>query len=326
MLLIYSTEIEVRRSPYPHHHLLPPSSGAAPSRRTANQQPHLLQAPANLPPTWRGSSPRASRRDPLPDLPSLSPPSSSSPSSTSSNNTPTIKQPPPPLPPPPNFNSYNGKAADNNKHQSEAKDNQNEAKGNGNEARDIESEASVNESEANSDKSGDTDGGGTSDSVSTPETVILGSDFHQDVDERHTVVATARGVFDADAGVLESRETGVSIVIPKGAIHEGIKQEIYFKVCRDNSILPPLDKDKGETLLSPLVMCGPHGLKFNTPVELRLPHCASVNPESWSFALKSSDSPSGQPTKWQNMSLAGMEGVTQGHVSKNSVSVLVDHF
>lgn len=50
----------------------------------------------------------------------------------------------------------------------------------------------------------------------------------------------------------------------------------------------------GETLLSPLVMCGPHGLKFNQPVELRLPHCASVNPDSWSFALKSSDSPSGK--------------------------------
>ena len=40
-------------------------------------------------------------------------------------------------------------------------------------------------------------------------------------------------------------------------------------------------------------MCGPHGLKFLQPVELRLPHCASVNPESWSFALKSSDSPTG---------------------------------
>jgi len=41
-------------------------------------------------------------------------------------------------------------------------------------------------------------------------------------------------------------------------------------------------------------MCGPHGLKFLQPVELQLPHCASVNPESWSFALKSSDSPSGK--------------------------------
>jgi len=119
------------------------------------------------------------------------------------------------------------------------------------------------------------------------------SQLLDETEENHTVVATARGVFDSNGGILESKETGVSIVIPKGAIPEGISQEIYFKVCQDNSILPPLDKDKGETLLSPLVMCGPHGLKFLQPVELRLPHCASVNPDSWSFALKSSDSPTG---------------------------------
>ena len=38
-----------------------------------------------------------------------------------------------------------------------------------------------------------------------------------------------------------------------------------------------------------MVMCGPHGLRFNHPVELRLPHCASMTPDGWSFALKSSD-------------------------------------
>ena len=37
----------------------------------------------------------------------------------------------------------------------------------------------------------------------------------------------------------------MSIVIPKGAIEPGVKQELYFKVCQDNSILPPLDKEKG---------------------------------------------------------------------------------
>ncbi|ESO89732.1 hypothetical protein LOTGIDRAFT_234130 [Lottia gigantea] len=167
---------------------------------------------------------------------------------------------------------------------------------------------------------------GTLSSNSTPDTVIQGMDFGREIDENHTVLATARGSFDSNGGVLESKETGVSIIIPPGALAEGPKQEIYFKVCKDNSILPPLDKDKGETLLSPLVMCGPHGLTFNHPVELRLPHCAAVNPDSWSFALKSSDSPSGHPTQWQNMNLAGMDGVTQGHVGKNSVSVMVDHF
>ena len=64
-------------------------------------------------------------------------------------------------------------------------------------------------------------------------------------EDGHTVVATARGVFNSNGGVLSSIETGVSIIIPQGAIPEGVEQEIYFKVCRDNSILPPLDKEKG---------------------------------------------------------------------------------
>lgn len=67
------------------------------------------------------------------------------------------------------------------------------------------------------------------------------------------MVATARGVFNSNGGVLSSIETGVSIIIPQGAIPEGVEQEIYFKVCRDNSILPPLDKEKGECVISCLV-------------------------------------------------------------------------
>ena len=41
-------------------------------------------------------------------------------------------------------------------------------------------------------------------------------------------------------------------------------------------------------------MCGPHGTQFLKPVELRLPHCASMTPDGWSFALKSSDTPTGK--------------------------------
>jgi len=45
--------------------------------------------------------------------------------------------------------------------------------------------------------------------------------------------------------ILTSEETGVSLVIPHGALAEGVEQEIYFKVCRDTSMLPPLDQEKG---------------------------------------------------------------------------------
>lgn len=72
-----------------------------------------------------------------------------------------------------------------------------------------------------------------------------------DDDEGHTVVATARGVFNCNGGVLSSIETGVSIIIPQGAIPDSVEQEIYFKVCRDNSILPPLDKEKGALCIQP---------------------------------------------------------------------------
>ncbi|XP_066989184.1 tight junction protein ZO-3-like isoform X19 [Macrobrachium rosenbergii] len=143
-------------------------------------------------------------------------------------------------------------------------------------------------------------------------------------DGKHKVIATARGVYDHKGGTLTSEETGVSIVIPPGAITKGTKQEIYFKVCQDSSLVPPLDQNKGETLLSPLVMCGPHGLQFERPVELRLPHAASVSPNTWSFALKSSDTPTGQPTQWTNMALA--DAPHSSHIGANCVSVLVDHF
>lgn len=63
---------------------------------------------------------------------------------------------------------------------------------------------------------------------------------------KHKVIATARGVYDHKGGTLTSEETGVSIVIPPGAITKGAKQEIYFKVCQDNSLVPPLDQDRGQ--------------------------------------------------------------------------------
>lgn len=138
----------------------------------------------------------------------------------------------------------------------------------------------------------------------------------------HNVIAKAEGVFGSEGGTLTSRETGVTIIIPPGAISEGERHEIYFKVCQDSNMLPPLHE--GETILSPLVMCGPHGLQFNVPVELRLPHCASITPDRWNFALKSRDD--AEPSEWQDESLDNKDGMTSTRIGNDYVSVLVDHF
>ena len=75
--------------------------------------------------------------------------------------------------------------------------------------------------------------------------IVSISDF-ESLDEDTQVVATARGKFTSQGGVLSSPESGVSIVIPEGAIPTGVEQEIYFKVCKDNNFMPPLDSDRGE--------------------------------------------------------------------------------
>ncbi|WKX92856.1 hypothetical protein Q1695_010692 [Nippostrongylus brasiliensis] len=104
-----------------------------------------------------------------------------------------------------------------------------------------------------------------------------------------TIVEETNAVIGHEGGVLNCPASGVELRVPKGAIPSGESHEIYVKVCRDGDS-PPIDKAKGETLLSPLVMCGPQGLSFLTPCELRLPHCTPVDSDGqWSFSLKAGE-------------------------------------
>lgn len=76
-------------------------------------------------------------------------------------------------------------------------------------------------------------------------------------EEEPKVIATARGVFDHRGGLLESTETNVSIYIPAGALPEGKKQEVYFKVCQDSKYMPPLDSNSGKCSTHPESFYGP---------------------------------------------------------------------
>lgn len=69
----------------------------------------------------------------------------------------------------------------------------------------------------------------------------------------HNVIAKAEGVFGSEGGALTSRETGVTVIIPPGAIPEGERHDIYFKVCQDTNMLPPLHE--GKILLSEQIIC-----------------------------------------------------------------------
>lgn len=75
---------------------------------------------------------------------------------------------------------------------------------------------------------------------------------------------------------------------------------------------------QGETMLSPLVMCGPQGLEFLTPVTLNIPHCAGKT-ASLGLSLKATDSEKNLQTDWDNIDLPS-------NAAAHTVSVKVDHF
>ncbi|KAJ8981906.1 hypothetical protein NQ317_007298 [Molorchus minor] len=128
------------------------------------------------------------------------------------------------------------------------------------------------------------------------------------------------GVVDHRGGTLVNEYWGVSLEVPEGAIAPGKEKEVYFvisdpRLC-DNA--PPLDLDNGETMLSPLVMCGPQGTEFLRPVILNIPHYANTLP-SLGISLKATDSEQDVHTDWDNILLPS------NHAA-NSVAVKVDHF
>ncbi|XP_045478453.1 tight junction protein ZO-1 isoform X4 [Harmonia axyridis] len=127
-------------------------------------------------------------------------------------------------------------------------------------------------------------------------------------------------MMDHRGGTLINEYWGVVLEVPEGAIARGEKKEIYFvvsdpRLC-DN--IPPLDLDNGETMLSPLVMCGPQGTEFLKPVILNIPHYANTLP-SLGITLKATDSEQDICTDWDNILLPS------NHAA-NSVAVKVDHF
>ncbi|XP_070316007.1 netrin receptor UNC5D isoform X6 [Odocoileus virginianus] len=91
------------------------------------------------------------------------------------------------------------------------------------------------------------------------------------------------GVFGHLGGRLVMPNTGVSLLIPHGAIPEENSWEIYMSI---NQGEPSLQSDGSEVLLSPEVTCGPPDMIVTTPFALTIPHCADVSSEHWNIHLK----------------------------------------
>ncbi|MEE6479846.1 hypothetical protein FKM82_012387 [Ascaphus truei] len=94
----------------------------------------------------------------------------------------------------------------------------------------------------------------------------------------------AYGTFNFLGGRLRIPNTGLSLLIPPDAIPRGKVYEIYLTLHKQEDVRLPLAGC--QTLLGPIVSCGPPGVLLTQPVILAMDHCVEPSPENWTVRLK----------------------------------------
>ena len=89
--------------------------------------------------------------------------------------------------------------------------------------------------------------------------------------------------FTCEGGSLSLENYNVHLYIPRGGIPEGRLQQVYIYV---NPNAPPVvGMDPPDVVLSPMIQCGPPGLKFLDSVVLSFPHHAQEE-SKWELGVR----------------------------------------
>ncbi|KAM8859912.1 netrin receptor UNC5B isoform 5-T5 [Spinachia spinachia] len=110
-------------------------------------------------------------------------------------------------------------------------------------------------------------------------------DYHSHTLSREPGLSTSATMGNL-GGRLTIPNTGVSLLVPPGTIPQGKFYEMYLIINKwDKTTLP---SEGSQTVLSPVVSCGPSGMLLNRPVVLTLPHCAQLDTPTpdWTLTLK----------------------------------------
>ncbi|XP_026802884.3 netrin receptor UNC5A isoform X4 [Pangasianodon hypophthalmus] len=118
-------------------------------------------------------------------------------------------------------------------------------------------------------------------------------------------VHTSYGTFNFLGGRLTIPNTGISLLIPPEAIPRGKIYEIYLTVQRKDDVRLPLAGC--QTLLSPVVSCGPPGVVLTRPVIISMEHCSDSCTDHWAIRLKKQT----YEGTWEDVLLLGEELVSE---------------
>ncbi|XP_042527870.1 UNC5C-like protein [Dipodomys spectabilis] len=132
---------------------------------------------------------------------------------------------------------------------------------------------------------------------------------------RHKLLVFSAREVDHRGGGLILQDTGISLLIPPGAVAVGRQERVSLILVWDLTDAPALSRSQG--LVSPVVACGPHGASFLKPCTLTFKHCAQQPRHVRTYSSNTSllDAKS-----WRPLGRAG------SHSSRDECRILLSHF
>ena len=113
--------------------------------------------------------------------------------------------------------------------------------------------------------------------------------------------------------------SGVTLDIPEGALDQ--ERLISLGIIWDERLKPKLSPK--QTMLSPIVLCQPCGLKFKYPVRLSFPHAAENILTDWVPTIMKREGNIQEELTWTNITL---DDVDERVVDEHSISLRLRHF
>lgn len=122
---------------------------------------------------------------------------------------------------------------------------------------------------------------------------------------------------NSDGGEINIQ--GVGLKIPKNALQD--EREICVGIVWGDKHLIHLTSQ--QALLSPIVVCEPHNVRFSKPVELTIDHCAMNIRSNWNVKLMTSETSVMEDVKWRELTIADYDSRIIG---ETNVKIELKHF
>ncbi|XP_071476840.1 netrin receptor UNC5C-like [Diadema antillarum] len=127
---------------------------------------------------------------------------------------------------------------------------------------------------------------------------------------------------DHMGGHLVLDKMGISLFVPPCAIPQGQKEVIQLVLDWDLSDFPSMEPS--QTIISPVVHCGPHGLRLSKPAVLSFMHCAE---DVQDIVVMSSETHLTHPKDWRPISRRKKRGGKNKYdLLANQCQIYLSHF